>query len=243
LNNAGLFFSSGSIIKTYTEVLKEVQLQISTKYATIMSRYPDKQKEQIKSYITKYLADNRLCVEGLTLDELIEKLYLEMAEFSFLTRYIFSSGIEEININSWRDIKIIRDNGTTEKISECFNSPEHAVDVIRRLLHRSGMILDNSQPIVRGHLANNIRITVFGNPVTDREKGVAASIRIVNPQKLSRENFIKNKTATPEILDFLSLALRYGVSMCMTGATSSGKTTLMSWILSTIPDDKRIFVI
>jgi pilus assembly protein CpaF len=81
---------------------------------------------------------------------------------------------------------------------------------------------------------------VFGNPVTDRDKGIAASIRIVNPQKLSREDFIKSGTATPEILDFLSLALRYGVSMCITGATSSGKTTLMSWILSTIPDDKRI---
>jgi pilus assembly protein CpaF len=105
------------------------------------------------------------------------------------------------------------------------------------------MIIDYSQPIVRGHLANNIRITVFGNPVTDRDKGISASIRIVNAQTLERNDFIRSETATAAMLDFLALMIRYGVSICVTGATSSGKTTLMSWILSTIPDDKRIFTI
>lgn len=52
-----------------------------------------------------------------------------------------------------------------------------------------------------------------------------------------------DSNATEEMLDFLSICLRYGLSMCVTGATSSGKTTLMSWLLSTIPDDKRIFTI
>lgn len=88
-----------------------------------------------------------------------------------------------------------------------------------------------------------IRITIFGTGVIDDDKGVSACIRIVNPQKLSKEDFIKNGTATGEILDFLSICLRYGIIMCATGATSSGKTTLMNWLLSTIPDDKRIFTI
>lgn len=105
------------------------------------------------------------------------------------------------------------------------------------------MILDNSQPGVVGHLSNKIRITVLGNPLTDKEKGIAASIRIINPQKLEREDFIRFGTATPDMLDFLSIALRYGLSLCVTGSTGSGKTTLMSWLLSTVPDDKRIFTI
>jgi pilus assembly protein CpaF len=105
------------------------------------------------------------------------------------------------------------------------------------------MILDHSQPVVRGHLSNKIRITVLGNPVTDEEKGVSASIRIVNPQKLGKEDFINNGTATAEMLDFLSMCLRYGLSMCVTGATGSGKTTIMSWLLSTIPDHMRVFTI
>jgi pilus assembly protein CpaF len=243
MNNAKLFFEAGSVKKELPEVLKEVQEYISSKYSSLISDKADEQKEQIKSYISKYLIDYGLVVDGYTFDELVDRLYSEMVEFSFLTKYLFAKDVEEININSWKDIKITYANGDIIASDERFNSPGHAVDVIRRLLHKSGMILDYSQPMVRGHLANNIRITVFGYPVTDRDKGIAASIRIVNPQKLERADFIRNGTATAEMLDFVALILRYGVSVCVTGATSSGKTTLMSWLLSTIPDEKRIFTI
>lgn len=243
MNNAALFFNTGKNLKEFPDILQDVQEHISNKYSNLISDNPNEQKEQIKSYISKYIMDYSLGVEGLSFDELVEKLYSEMAEFSFLTRYLFRKDVEEININQWRDIKITYTNGEILPTKEKFNSPEHAIDVIRRLLHKSGMILDNSQPIVRGHLSNKIRITVFGTGVIDDDKGISASIRIVNPQKLAKENFIKNGTATEEMLDFLSICLRYGISMCVTGATSSGKTTLMSWLLSTIPDDKRIFTI
>ena len=45
------------------------------------------------------------------------------------------------------------------------------------------------------------------------------------------------------MLDFLAAVLRFGLSICVTGSTGSGKTTLMSWILSTIPNEKRVFTI
>ncbi|OSA94602.1 UNVERIFIED_ORG: type II secretion system protein E [Clostridium botulinum] len=243
MNNAALFFNTGKNIKEFPKVLQDVQEYISNKYSNLISDNPEEQREQIKSYISKYIMDYSLGVEGLSFDELIEKIYSEMAEFSFLTKYLFRKDVEEININQWKDIKITYTNGEILPTKDKFNSPEHAIDVLRRLLHKSGMILDNSQPIVRGHLSNKIRITVFGTGVIDDDKGISASIRIVNPQKLSKEDFVNNGTATEEMLDFLSICLRYGISMCATGATSSGKTTLMSWLLSTIPDDKRIFTI
>jgi pilus assembly protein CpaF len=176
-------------------------------------------------------------------DDLVEAIYSEMAEYSFLTKYLFRTDIEEINVNSWNDIKVTYSNGEIIPTKEHFNSPSHAVDVMRRLLHKSGMILDSSQPIVVGHLSEKIRITVLGHGVIDNNVGVAVSIRIVNPRKLQKEDFIKNETANEEMLDFLSITHRYGESMCLTGATSSGKTTLMSWILSTLPDNKRIYTI
>lgn len=243
MNNAALFFNTGKNIKEFPKVLQDVQEYISNKYSNLISDNPEEQREQIKSYISKYIMDYSLGVEGLSFDELIEKIYSEMAEFSFLTKYLFRKDVEEININQWKDIKITYTNGEILPTKDKFNSPEHAIDVLRRLLHKSGMILDNSQPIVRGHLSNKIRITVFGTGVIDDDKGISASIRIVNPQKLSKGDFVNNGTATEEMLDFLSICLRYGISMCATGATSSGKTTLMSWLLSTIPDDKRIFTI
>jgi len=236
-------FDSTQNIREFSYILHEVQEYISGKYAMLIMDDGKRQKEQVMAYISKYLLDYSLSVEDLSLDELVQKLYTEMAEYSFLTKYLFRNDIEEININSWQDIKVTYSSGEIVPTDEHFNSPFHAIDVIRRLLHKSGMILDSSQPIVVGHLSERIRITALGQGVIDNHIGVAVSIRIVNPKKLVKEDFIKYHTASSEMLDFLSFTHRYGESMCLTGATSSGKTTLMSWILSTLPDNKRIYTI
>jgi pilus assembly protein CpaF len=238
-----MFFDGDGVKKPFSDALTEVQEYISSKFSTLIADNPDEQKKQICAYIAKYLTDYGISVEGYDFDGLIDRLYTEMAEFSFLTQYLFSNDVEEISINSWKDVKITYANGKILPAGERFSSPRHAIDVIRRVLHQSGMILDHSQPVVRGHLSNKIRITVLGNPVTDEEKGVAASIRIVNPRKLGKKDFVKNGTATAEMLDFLSICLRYGLSMCVTGATGSGKTTVMAWLLSTIPEHMRLFTI
>ena len=179
----------------------------------------------------------------MTQTELVDAIYSEMAEFGFLTRYIYGDGIEEININSWRDIEVQYSDGRSEKLSEHFDSPEHALAVIRRMLHASGMVLDNASPLVTGHLTRNTRIAAMKSPVVDEDVGVAASIRIVNRHNLSREDLLRSGTATAEMLDWLSVFLRYGISICVAGATSSGKTTAAGWLLTTIPDSKRIFTI
>lgn len=111
------------------------------------------------------------------------------------------------------------------------------------MLHVSGMVLDNASPAVLGHLSKNIRISALKTPLVDEDVGVSASIRIVNPQNFEKKDFIKSRTATEAMLDFLSEVIRYGVSVCVAGSTGSGKTTVAGWMLTTIPDDKRIYTI
>lgn len=244
-NTAGsqsLFFSSSNT-REFSSVLREVQAYISSHYAGLMMDSGSDRKDQIKRYIAKYLQDNRVSVAWMTDQQLISALYTEMAEFSFLTKYIFGEGIEEIDVNAWDDVEVQYSDGSTRKLEEHFESPEHAVNVMRRMLHVSGMVLDHASPTALGHLRKNIRIAVMKAPVVDEDVGVAASIRIVNPQSMHKEDFIHGGTATEPMLDFLSECLRYGVSTCVAGATSSGKTTLAGWLLTTIPESKRIFTI
>ena len=189
------------------------------------------------------MQDYRIAVKGMDRQELVDTIYTEMAEFSFLTKYVFGTGIEEIDINSWRDIEVQYFGGVTKKLTERFESPQHAINVIRRMLHTSGMVLDNASPAVLGHLSKNIRIAAMKTPLVDEDVGIAASIRIVNPQSMKQEDFINGGTATQPMMDFLTECLRYGISICVAGATSSGKTTLLGWLLTTIPDNKRIYTI
>ncbi len=239
-----LFFTPEDDTQEFSAVLKDVQEYISGKYSSLITDgVGEDAKAQIKRYITKYVQDRRIAVKGYTAVQLVDALYTEMAEFGLLTKYIFGSGIEEINVNSWRDIEVLYATGETVKLEEHFDSPEHAVNVIRRMLHVSGMVLDNASPAVLGHLSKNIRIAVLKAPLVDEDVGVTASIRIVNPQHMQKEDFVKGGTATGPMLDFLAACLRYGVSVCVAGATGSGKTTMAGWLLTTIPDNKRIFTI
>lgn len=238
-----LFFSPEED-RDFQTVLKDIQEYISSKYSTLILEDGNEEvKQHIKRYISKYVMDYRISVKDMDSTQLIDAVYTEMAEFSFLTKYIFGAGIEEININSWKDIEVQYSNGQNVKLDEHFESPEHAINVIRRMLYVSGMVLDNASPAVLGHLSKNIRIAVLKTPLVDEDVGIAASIRIVNPQSLKKEDFVNGETATDEMLDLLAECLRYGISICVAGATSSGKTTVTGWLLSTIPNTKRIFTI
>lgn len=238
-----LFFTPETEGKDFSSVLGDVQEYISEYYSSLITVGGEDAKAQLKRYITKYIQDHRISVNGMSGTKLADAIYTEMAEFGFLTKYIFGSGIEEIDINSWKDIEVQYSDGRTVKLEERFESPQHAVNVIRRMLHISGMVLDNASPIVLGHLSKNIRIAVLKSPVVDEDIGVAASIRVVNPQSMKKEDFVRSGTATDPMLDFLSLCIRYGISVCVAGATSSGKTTVAGWVLTTVPDNKRIYTI
>jgi len=238
--------SKGFSYRCYSDILKNVQMYMATTYQDILATNMTKtDRSLVKEYINQYLiTQNIRCRECPDLSELVDKLYKDMAEFSFITDWLENVDkykIEEININSWEDIEIIAD-GFKRKANEKFNDPQHAVDVVRRMLQVSNTVIDDGNPTALGSLAKNIRIAALKSPVLDDDVGISASIRIVGSRSLSREK-LSEGTATDRMLEFLSSALRYGISICIAGNTGSGKTSTAGWLLSTIPDDKRIYTI
>lgn len=222
-------------------LLSLVQQYVSTRYSASLTQ---KEKHtQLKSYIEKYIRDNDYEVQGQTLGETVDRLYSEMAEYSVLTPFIGQDNIEEININAWNDIAITYTTGKIVKSKEHFYSPGHAVDIVKRLLRHSGMIIDNASPLSQGHLPNNTRITALKNPIVDEEIGVSVSIRLLHPSRVNKSQIVKSGNATEKMIDFLCMCMRYGISTVVAGATSSGKTTLLNALLTTIPDNKRVFTI
>lgn len=225
----------------FWSVLRLTQEYISQHYASAL--IDQDKNSQLKSYIDKYLRDNTYAVEGYTTKDLIEKIYCEMAEYSVLTPYLRSPELEEININGWDDIAITKLDGSIVKLHEHFNSPQHAVDIVKRLLHHSGMIIDNATPMSQGHLPGNTRITALKEPIVDEDCGVSVSIRLLHPQRINLSSLADTGFATVEMLAFLCTCIRYGVPFVISGATSSGKTTLLNAVMSSIPSSKRVFTI
>lgn len=105
-------------------MLQQVQEYIAGQHSELLSDgNAAEAKANIKRYIAKFVQDSRVAVKGMTQQQLVDALYTEMAEYSFLTKYIFTDGIEEIDINSWRDIEIQYAGGRCESSRNTLTAP------------------------------------------------------------------------------------------------------------------------
>lgn len=233
----------------YAQLLSRIQAYMSNAYGELMASAESsaQRRDQIISRIKKYLVDTQYCVEGISADTLTERLYNDMAGYSFLTPYLNFSvkGIEGIEIDRWDSVKIKHVGGVVEHSDVHFLSPQHAYDIAKRLLNQSGITMDDAQPLARGHIGDKIRVTVEGGGGTlDKDVGIAMSIRFINPNDMTADDIIKSGTLTQDMLNFLCTCYRYGTSMLLAGETDAGKTTVMSVILkSSVPNDKKLITI
>jgi len=230
---------------SYEQILEDVQRYFTEHHAAKLASDDSSGKtdQVLKELITQYLVKRKYTVEGLSTGELCDKLYEDMAGYSFLRKWIYMPDVEEVNINAYNDIEVIMNSGRSIKIPDKFTSPQHAIDVTRRMLAACGMVIDDTMPSIIGYLDKNIRISVDKTPIVDADVGLNASIRIVNQQTVSIEKLLASGSATEEMLHFLTACIRYGVSVCIAGSTGSGKTTVMAWLLSMVPNNRRLITI
>jgi pilus assembly protein CpaF len=228
----------------YEAALEQVRAAISKDHADTLAQSITQKSaaEAVKRLIGEYVTAHQLRVNGMSVQALADRLYGDMAGFGFLDKYIADPEIEEINGNSWRDIEIVTRSGWY-KAPERFLSPQHAEDTLRKMVRLGGLVLDGTNPIVDSYITEGVRISAMIPPVTDRRSGAVFSIRRQRMAKVTKQQLVEWKTATPEMLDFLSLCVNHGVSVGLAGKTGSGKTTDISYLLGGADNDKRIFTI
>lgn len=226
-------------------MLNDVQTYCTNKHAVLFCQEQDKEKAAalLRQQIERRLVEQQYALPGMTRQQLCEKLYEDMAGISFLGRWIYDPNVEEVNINRYDDIEVIYSGERSRKIDEKFASPQQALDVMRRILSGCGVVLDDAMPSAIGYLGQNIRIEVDKSPIIPVGDGVNASIRIVNQKAVTDAKLLASGSATKEMLEFLTLCIRHGVSVCIAGATGSGKSTFMSWLLTKVPPDRRLITV
>ena len=225
-------------------MLEQVQTYISANHADELAQSITEKKslESIKRLIAEFIGNNTLSADNLSMEQLTERLYVDMVGFGFLDKYIADDEVEEINGNSWRDIEIVTRTGW-HKIQEHFMSPGHAEDTLRKMVRLGGIVLDGTNPIADSYITQGIRVSAMIPPVADRRSGAVFSIRRQRMAKVTREQLVDWQAASPEMLDFLVLCLNHGVSIGLAGKTGSGKTTDISFLLNAVDRNKRIYTI
>lgn len=238
---------SGESVKAqdYGEILDKLQRIIAKNHSAELAQvlYSEEAEGKLKDLIMRYLNSEQLVAKDLrNISELVDAVYYDMAGMGLLSPYLQDTDTEEINVNGssgiWVQYKYKK-----VRLNQIFSNPEACANIVRKMSRFGNVILDGSKPIGDSFIARGIRMSGAITPCVDPDAGAIASIRKQKPSYITRENLIEWGTATAEELDFLSLCVNNGVSVAIAGATGSGKTADMGYILSRVPPDKRIVTI
>lgn len=226
----------------YEQILQQVQGAVATAIAGSVDALTER---ELTDKIVQYITDHGIkCALTADVQVLAHHIYHDMAGYSFISRdALFErEGFEEININAWNDIEVAT-HGKKVKTDYSFCSPQHAIDIISRMLRKTATVLNEATPRATADIGGGVRLTVLKTPVVDAQVAVATSIRKVNTQTVRKETLLAGKSFTPAMLAFLELCLMHGVSMCISGETGAGKTTLAGCLLQDAARTLRTYTI
>lgn len=229
----------------YGEILDKLQRLIAKHHSTELAEvlYSEEAEEKLKDLIMRYLNQEQLVAKDLrNISELVDAIYYDMAGMGLLSPYLQDEDTEEINVNGSGGVWVLYKDRKV-RLNETFGNPEVCANIVRKMSRFGNVILDGSKPIGDSFIARGIRMSGAIAPCVDADAGAIASVRKQKPLLITRENLIGWDTAIAEELDFLTLCVNNGVSVAIAGATGSGKTADMGYILSCVPHEKRIVTI
>src|SRR5262249_59167236 len=122
-----------------------------------------------------------------------------------------------------------------------FGDNEHLLQIIDRIVSRVGRRVDETSPMVDARLPNGSRFNAIIPPLA--LDGAAVTIRVFGSKPLGKDDLLRFKAFTPEMLALMEGAMKARLNIIISGGTGSGKTTLLNTLSSFIQNDHRIITI
>lgn len=176
-------------------------------------------------------------VPALEDSEMVSKtLHDLIIGFGPLQSLLDDDSIEEIWINAPSLVFVSR-SGKAE-LTNIILTEDQVRDLVERMLRTSGRRLDLSSPFVDASLPTGERLHVVIPDVTRRHWAV--NIRKYVARAHSTEDLVRLGSLTAEAAHFLNNAVVQGKNILVSGATNSGKTTMINALAGAIPASEHV---
>lgn len=153
-------------------------------------------------------------------------------------------GVTDILVNGHRSVWIDRGSGL-EKVDVELGSEDMVRRLATRLALSCGRRLDDAQPYADGRLSRDdgsmLRIHAVLAPLA--ESGSCISLRVLRQSKLSLDDLVAGHTLSPQLAAVLRHIIAQRRAFLVVGGTGTGKTTLLSAMLSEVAANQRIICI
>jgi len=197
-------------------------------------------RNTIQELFEQVLAEENIVLTRQERHRLFEQIAAEILGFGPLQPLLEDETITEIMVNGAKNIYIER-AGKILRMPISFESDDHVMRIIDRIVAPLGRRIDESSPYVDARLPDGSRVNAIIPPIS--LVGPVLTIRKFAKNPISLEQLIEFDTLTSEIIEFLRACVLAKLNIVISGGTGSGKTTLLNVLSQFIPEDERIVTI
>jgi pilus assembly protein CpaF len=168
------------------------------------------------------------------LDGLVTRVMARVDGLGPLEPLLADPTVTEVMVNAGRDVWIER-LGRLERVPVAM-SPALLDQLVERIIAPLGLRVDRTSPIVDARLPDGSRVHAVVAPLAI--DGTCLCVRRFTPHGWPLSAY-----APPSVTDLLASAIETRLNLLVSGATSSGKTSLLAAIGALVPAHERIITI
>lgn len=227
----------------YSEAIKKINDIVQNKFHEETDLDDNKALSIIANTTFEYFESysNELIANYRYMADIVYKLfYKTRSRLNILKPLIDDEKVSEIMVNNYNSI-FFEKNGEIRNYNLHFDNEEEVEEVLQSIAGQVNREINELNPILDARLPDGSRVNgVFKNIAVT---GPSITIRKFSKDVMSMDDLIKNGTITAEGAVLLKVFVKCGYNIFVSGATSSGKTTLINSLSDYIEPNERVIVI
>ena len=226
---------------SYMELKTRVQNKLLAELDPSLDIGPTEEvRRTIKELFEQILIEENIVLTRPERNRLFSQIADEILGFGPLQPLLEDKDITEIMVNG-HDSVYVEKRGKIERVPVKFQSDEHVMRIIDRIVSPLGRRVDEASPYVDARLPDGSRVNAVISPIS--LVGPTLTIRMFSKDPITVDQMIDYGTLTQETVDFLESCVKADLNVLISGGTGSGKTTLLNVLSTFIPADQRIVTI
>ncbi|REF36860.1 pilus assembly protein CpaF [Thermasporomyces composti] len=172
--------------------------------------------------------------------EIVEALRREIVGFGVLEPLLALPGVTDVLVHGPEQVWIDRGHGL-ERTAVTFDDDAAVRRLAQRLAATADRRLDDATPFVDARLPDGTRFHAILAPVST--KGTCISLRLPRRKVYTLDELVRNGAVPRAGADLLGQVVAARLAFLVSGGTGVGKTTLLSTLLSMVPDHERLVLV
>ena len=194
----------------------------------------------LRAAVAEALGEDGVHLPAANLDALVRAIGDELTGLGPLAPLLADAAVTDVLVNGPAEVWVER-GGAIERAAVRFPSAAAVAALVQRVVAPLGLRVDESRPWVDARLPGGERFHAVLPPLAP--DGPVVTIRTFARRRLRLRDLIERDALDAATARLLEAMVAAGIAIAVSGATGTGKTTLLNVLADAIPARERVVTI